>query len=64
MVQWEYLLVIVGGLVMLVGGFWLGQTAGSKVVRAILPWIGIMGLLVIFAGILLVTVPGFFPFDR
>jgi len=64
MVQWEYLPVIVLGLAMLIGGFWLGQTAKSKAVQIILPWVGVLGLLVIFVGILLVTVPGFFPFDR
>jgi hypothetical protein len=45
---------------MLVGGFWLGQASKNKVLRAVGPPAGVVGLIVIFVGILLTCVPGFF----
>jgi len=60
MIEYQYLLVVLLGLVLLVGGFWLGQVSKSKVLRAVGPPAGVIGLIVIFVGILLTCVPGFF----
>lgn len=64
MVQLEYLAVCLLGLAMVIGGFWLGQSSKSRLLQILFPWISVLGMLVIFVGILLVAVPGFFPFDR
>ena len=53
MIEYQYLLVVLLGLVILVGGFWLGQASRNKVVRAVGPPAGVVGLIVIFVGILL-----------
>jgi len=45
---------------MLVGGFWLGQESKVKFLRVIGPPAGVVGLVVVFIGILLTCVPGFF----
>jgi hypothetical protein len=60
MIEYQYLLVVLLGLVMLVGGFWLGQVAKAKALRIIGPPAGVVGLVVVFIGILLTCVPGFF----
>lgn len=60
MIEYQYLLVVLLGLVMLVGGFWLGQASKAKALRIIGPPAGVVGLIVIFIGILLTCVPGFF----
>lgn len=61
MIEYQYLTVVAAGLVLLVCGFWLGQTSGNKIVRTVGPPVGLVGLIVAFAGILLTCVPGFFP---
>ncbi len=60
MIEYQYLAVVALGLVMLVGGFWLGQESKVKALRVIGPPAGVVGLVVIFVGILLTCVPGFF----
>lgn len=60
MIEYQYLLVVLAGLVMLVGGFWLGQESKVKFLRVIGPPAGVVGLVVVFIGILLTCVPGFF----
>jgi hypothetical protein len=60
MIEYQYLLVVLLGLVLLVGGFWLGQESKAKALRIVGPPAGVVGLIVIFVGILLTCVPGFF----
>lgn len=60
MIEYQYLLVVLLGLVMLVGGFWLGQESKRRFWRVVGPPAGVVGLIVIFVGILLTCVPGFF----
>ena len=60
MIEYQYLLVVLLGLVMLVGGFWLGQESQKKFWRVVGPPAGVVGLIIIFIGILLTCVPGFF----
>ncbi len=57
---WGYLGVAVLGLAMLVGGFWRAQVSKARWVRIVGPPVAVLGLIAIFLGVLLNSVPGFF----